>query len=85
LAQADQSVTYRESAEPKSLFFLVQVGFFRLQFVLELPGEVIKEVVPTHSQTVAMATDISCPVLHRSRIPLYYEESFWFSGLTPRT
>jgi len=56
-----------ETPESQALFLLLQVTFLGVQFMLELPGEVIEEVVPSHAVTLATAADAEPPVFHSSR------------------
>lgn len=65
LAQEDGEPTAQlESTQPQALLLLLQVELLRVQFVLELPGEVVEEMVPAHAVTVAIAPDARSRVFH---------------------
>ena len=60
------ALTKTQPAEPKTLLLALQVGLLGRQFVLELTGEVIEEVVPAHAGTVVTGTDTGDTVFHRA-------------------
>jgi len=68
LAQDDGEPTAQlESTQPQALLLLLQVELLRVQFMLELPGEVVEEMVPAHAVTVAIAPDARSRVFHSCR------------------
>ena len=52
--------------------------------MLELPGEVIEEVVPTHAGTVVTATDTGEKVFHRTASEWTDEEYICLGVFYPR-
>ena len=55
-----------EPAESKPLLLALEIGLLGRQFMLELTGEVIEEVVPAHAGTVVTGTDTGDTVFHRA-------------------
>jgi hypothetical protein len=49
---------------------MLQVELLGVQFVLELTGEVVEEMVPAHEATVARASDDERGVFHSSTLGL---------------
>lgn len=57
VVQGREPIAHGESTDPEPLLFSTQVELLGPEFVLELAGKVVKQVVPSHGATLLTSTD----------------------------